>query len=89
MIGFLQDMAAFVHQTYQQHLPHPEVLLEQLPEPLFEGNTADKYEKCILEEDFKALENGNNVGLLSCCLGWRGSAAAKPSGSQFLLSSSC
>ena len=80
MIGYLQDMAAFVHQTYhsQQHLPHPEVLLEQLPEPLFEGNTADKYEKCILEEDFKALENGNNVGLLSCYLVWIGSAAAKP-----------
>lgn len=71
MIGFLQDMLAYMLQTFlsQERLPHADVLLDQLPAPLFEGNTADQLEKCILDDDFKNLVFGNQV---TTDEGWEG-----------------
>lgn len=71
VIGFLQDMGAFTLLTYhgQEHQPHAEILADQLPTPVFEGNTAEQLEKCILDDEFRALENGNKV--ITTCLAFQ------------------
>ena len=63
MIGFLQDMAAYVAQAYagHPHVPHAEVLLDTLPGPLFHGNVGDKPEHCIFYDAFAALQASNEV----------------------------
>lgn len=63
VIGFLQDMAAYVAQTYAEshHELHPEVHEDILPPPLFPGNAGDKPESCFFDDSFAALVTDSEV----------------------------
>ena len=75
VIGYFQDMAAYVLEAYA-HLPeppHPEVQQEVLRKAVLPGNAAEKPEICLLDERFKALAVGGHVRLAYthtalCCL---------------------
>ena len=65
VIGYFQDMAAYVLETCA-HLPeppHPEVQQEVLRRAVLPGNAAEKPEICLLDDHFKALAVGGHVRL--------------------------
>ena len=63
VIGYFQDMAAYVLETHAQlaQPPHPEVQQEVLRRAVLPGNAAEKPEICLLDERFKALAVGGHV----------------------------